>query len=280
MGYRNRQSKVKNKYKKYIEDKGKGKHKYFDPKKSEYIFDLDKQGKYISCKNECIKYLEEYPEDMSVICLLANCLRKVGDFTSARVLYDKVIKNKDLIDSPEYVVSNEIGLLIREERYEEAYEIFMENYKILEDIGAYVDLINLFLLKKLGKELPEVKPTESYQCMQLREYSRERCIEHVSKHFVEGFDVAGLVDFVCKMKSEAISYYPSLITEEVFFKYDHIGNYSSDFNSDILKAIFFHGTNELITIYSADNIDRYDTLDITPIKVNEENDVIIKMLKK
>lgn len=257
----------------------KKKYRVYDAQKSKYLFDLEEHGKYLTCKNECIKYLDEYPNDISVICLLANCSRKIGDFELARVLMNKVIKKREELDSDEYFASSEIGLLIREGNYEKAFQVFMDNYQGLYNKGAYVELLELYLLKKLGKELPEDTSNDSYQCTQIREYSDERCIEHIKKHFVEGFDLTNLIKLIKEKKKDAVSYYPSTISEICYFKYSHIGNYSTDCNSDIIKVIFFSGTDEIISMYSSYCCDRFDVLDITPIEEKENSKKLSKIDK-
>lgn len=245
------------------------KYKVYDAQKSKYLFELEERGKYIACKNECIKYLDEYPNDISVICLLANCSRKIGDFEFARVLMDKVNNKKEELDSDAYYASSELGLLIREKNFEKAYQVLMDNYQNLYSKGAYVELLELYLLKKLGFDLPEDTSKDSYQCKQIREYSEERCLEHIQKHFVEDFDLQGLIDLVKEKKKDAVSYYPSTISEICYFKYSHIGNYSTDCKSDIIKVIFFSGTDKIISMYSSYCNDRFEALDITPIKEKE-----------
>lgn len=171
---------------------------------------------------------------------------------SAMYLNDSVVANKVfnyLKDSPHYRESVLEGLMkleVKNENYEQAYQIYLELKKIDE---AYDNNLLLFILYKLNRLNKDYETRHDYYKNQLLEYSIDYAIEHIEKHkdmFMEKIDIVSLFD-ICRRSINDL--------DPINKKYNAVDQYLLEFESNI-GTINGKPTNrvEIRTIQDTKNI--------------------------
>ena len=261
-----------------IKNKNMGKEYYFNKKRSDYILELDHQGKFFTCLKEINKYFQDYPHDPNIFLLYSIIQKRVGNFEESRYFLEAAKRDPSLATAmPVQLASAEISLLIREGRYEKALKLLNEKEDILTERNAYVGVIRNYLNVQLGNEPTDSGYEELYTNKQVVNYSEGLLYEHLQKHVYDNetiieqetvfnpkLDIRDLVELVKAHLYDIEPFHSSFFLDVTYFKYKNAGICDGKHTS-IIKVIHVRNTDHIITMYPCINPDNFPVVDITPV---------------
>ena len=283
------------------------KRKSFNSEVRKYIISLIEINPYLA-KKEFKEYLDVYDEDYYAVDKYVNTLIILGEFDEAeeqlKILEELIQRVSSLKRKPgviEFLIGrvfiNKMNLLCRQEKFEELYKYYNENYKLIQNLlGNYFEGLMIFCKCKLGiidLETTKKHPTSSLS-KQIINYDENAFFELVKRRievspnttgnftavhedgvFVENFP---LDEIVKKIKSIILSkddkrLYYNFATCHYIFKYNNCGKVNGE-STNYFRVVCLQNTNQIITMYPAvgcenlpcvDLNKRYDSLDDKPL---------------
>ncbi len=223
------------------------------------------------------KYVKIYPIDVGGYVYYANVLIKMNRLDEAERILNKVdgIINEDTsILSYEEYKRVRISLLCCQKKYQECYQMLQDNISIFYKRKWFFYGLQCFLKRELHILTPEDYARGGYYLInQLFCYSEENAIEHIKRHqynisdevfhFSEGFPIEKMYDYFRKILPNNEKYINDNFTNFYIFRFigsGHIGSKLVDF----IKIITFSDSNDIITMYPYENIERRSYRDVTP----------------
>ena len=249
----------------------------FNKKRSDYILDLDHQGKFYTCLKEINKYFQDYPFDPNIFLLYSIIQKRVGNYGESRRFLEAAKTDPALaMAMPAQLVSAELSLLIREDRYQEALDLLNEKEDVLVERNAYVGVVRNYLNIQLGNEPTDTGYEELYTNKQVVNYDETLLYDHLQKHIYDSetiieqetvfnpkINIHDLVELVKSHLYDIEPFHSSFFLDIVYFKYKNAGICDGKHTS-IIKVIFIRGTDHIITMFPCINPDNFPTVDITP----------------
>ena len=194
---------------------------------------------------------------------LARILLCKKEYPEARENLEIARKNKKL---ELYALSELVYLAIREEKYEEAYEL----YKMTEQENDYWTIprkaqIERFLAYKLDKVRNIKFLSDNYFGSQLLDYSEDRAVEHIKLHldeneekrlhttYLEDVDIEKLYE---ESKTRITSINPSRITviDKYILDFDNpVGVMKDEEEVDAVAVVTLPNTYDILSIYPTYN---------------------------
>ena len=185
-----------------------------------------------------------------------------GNYNKAFDYFEKVTTNK--IKTYKSTKLQEIFILIKKEKYEEAYIIFNELKKIGfdDELRNFMHTMLVYFNKKLNLNLDIT--SNSYIDKLIVNYDKKLVLKHISKHkysdynklkhtlFNYDIDVEEIYDFAYNNINEA-NYIDNNFTDCYILKYNNIG-INSEGICNYLKVVTLPNSKEIVTIYPYDDI--------------------------
>lgn len=216
------------------------------------------------CKEEeainSINRLKEFkdPDYDQINYLLGALYYNLNDHEVARKFFDQIKNRESAVFY--FSILTKIGMLIGENRYEEAYALLNNNYKELleKDQKSICHIARFFLENKLSIQ-SSIKPVH-YTEFQMTDYSKESALEHIEKHFTynknsersqalfnENINKEELFDYVTSVLCDDYIYRRD-ITDIYYIPYEN-ASASSEKKCNHIKVVTLHDTHNIITMY-------------------------------
>lgn len=239
------------------------------------------------------EYIKNYPNDYSTYAYYSNILIKLGKLDEAEKYLEKA---KEYINDPyinefkdktaklkALLAYDKFKILMYQGKYQEAYDYYRENKKILETKGYNLYQAEMLCLKKLNLLDIEKSESNSYVQNQIIDYSEEDFLDHIKRHLAdynkdldEPNPVIFAPDFPLeKVLSEIKKYIPSenrinkgTYDNSYCFKYDENGKENNK-TVDYIEVITFDKTDKFITLYPTQH-PGYNFIDLNYLKEKEE----------
>ena len=158
--------------------------KYYSHKHLELIKKYQEEGRYEKALQEAELYLKNYPDEPLGLLYYTNLLIKLNLLEEAEKILEYIPKTQKftILDKENYY-GTMIRLLGAQKRYQEAYDLFIE--QDVENFQKQSTKVGdkIFLCRKLGLPIDKSKCGKSYYLHQLYDYSEENFFKHVKKHF-------------------------------------------------------------------------------------------------
>ncbi|MBR1413586.1 MAG: hypothetical protein IJ574_02840 [Bacilli bacterium] len=245
------------------------------------------------------EYIEKYPDDYCAYDYYALFLIRNGIYDKAQNIInvtkskiDKDIQFQREVEkykkSSYRYIHNKLLILAAKEKYQEFYDYYIENIKIIKEMYEALDvnLESLFFYSKiqLGIKPKHNRDYYSYLYRQIIEYNEEEFLEHVKKHmadynyendyysnslFAENFDYNKILKEVKKNIPSNNRKIDEFITDYYYFKYDNCGRYDYKIQ-DYFKVIVLHNTANIITMYPTTLSEDIPYIDLNYLKALEE----------
>lgn len=262
-------------------------NKYFDLEWFHKIIQFKLEGKYQKVIQNYRLYIKKYPNDICAISSFASFLMDLGLIDeAAEIIGNTVITDTNIRESKHYWIYDNLKLLGCQGKFDECYELFKDNEEILMQNRDDFKFIEIYLSKKLGIPLEENAATYSYTTSQVVNYSDDRAIEHILKHksyeetdlsvFIPDFSIK---DNFYKIKDLILNFeykkmFAGIFKNVYYFKYLGCGVYlDNGASADYIKVITLQDTNEIITMFPCKNIEKFPSIDITPLIENDKQKV-------
>lgn len=266
-------------------------YKYYDDWEFKKIMATSGNNPYRAAI-ELKEYLEKYPLDYTTYPYYISILIIIGQFNAARenldyietILESGVYKNdakrNDILKYS--ILYSKFKLLCCEEKYKEAYDLYVANAEIIDSFD--VNKIVYFLKIKLGllEENIEERAYLPYFYRQAIDYQESDFLHHAKKHckdtlygdeeaeseFVSGFPIEDVVTEIKKYIPSNRKLYHGFVDNTYFFKYDNCGSCDKKM-INYIKVITFNESNKIITMYPYLNGERFSYVDLNYMKVED-----------
>ena len=253
-------------------------------------------------KQRLEEYLKKYSDDYSSYIYYAFSLIKLGDFTTAETIINKV---EELVENDynyqkdenslkhfnKHLISAKIKLLSYQKKYYKLYKLFLK----YSEVTKSQDLNRTFFYckKKLGLLDPNKRNKNSYIFRQTIEYKEDDFLEHIKNHLTEyneetneandcffysSFPFKSILEEIKKIIPCEKRIYPGDYDNLYIFKYDSCGKVNSK-STDYFKVVCFHDTKDIITMYPADDCEHLPYIDLNYLK-EEKNTPKVKRLSQ
>ena len=248
--------------------------KYYDDKWFKRILLLLDNKKLDQALAELTDYIECFPYDVCARTSYANLLVDYKRLDEAETIINETIitKKTKKVDKHE-LLRVRTKLLCFQRKYEECYQILVNNEAILKkDLDDYYSLL-VFLKKNLCLPITEEEASKSYTASQIFAYSESKAIEHIKKH-VDNFDSKEGSSFNSDFPLEEVYYklrqilpldvdsylYSGMGRVVYIFKYEGNGR---NFRrvTDYIRVICIIDTSDIITMYPYDNSHNFLVVD-------------------
>ncbi|MBP3461310.1 MAG: hypothetical protein J6K21_02760 [Bacilli bacterium] len=221
---------------------------------------LRKKDKALERVNQLSKFGKEYEDN--VLYYLGKIELMDKNYDNAIQYFSKISDKK--VKTYKSAKLKEIMILIKQEKYKEAYELFkiVSNIKLNIESDNLERMILIYLNKKLNLNI-DIKCNHYIEKL-IVEYNKEVVIKHISKHkyydsnksihtlFNHGIDIEKIYDFAYNNISEE-NYIDNNFTDCYILRYNNVGiNEKGVYN--YLKVVTLPNSKEIITIYPCDNI--------------------------
>ena len=249
--------------------------KYYDDKWFKYILGLLDSKRFEQALIEFADYIESFPYDVCARTSYASLLTDFKRLEEAEtIINETIITKKTKAINKRELLKVKIKLLCYQHKYDECYNLFVDNGDIFKlDFDDYYSSL-VFLKKKLSLPISDEVCSKSYTVAQIVSYSEERAIEHIKKH-VDNFDskegscfnsdfpveeVYHKLRQILPIETDLYSY--SGIGRVVYiFKYEGNGRYFRKV-TDYIRVVCVQDTNEIITMYPYENSQNLQFIDI------------------
>lgn len=176
----------------------------------------------------------------------------------------KYVKRIDLLERG--ILINKLRLLSYTERYEELYELYRENYSIIEQMN--INGLVFYCKRKLNIIDSEKRDINGYTFRQMIRYEDTEFFEHITRHmadynkdedipnpciFTSDFPLETIVKEIKKYMTSENGIYPGFYEKVYVFKYSESGLVKNKM-TDYFKVICLNNTDQIITMYPV-NID-------------------------
>lgn len=250
------------------------KRKYFDDEWFARISLLLKRNKRSTAISELSVYLENYPYDVNARTIYASILVSLGRIDEVENIINNTVLTRRTSDRNIYeLIKIKVKLLCYQNKYEEAYELFMDNASLFKEyLDDYYGTL-IFFEKKLGLETDASLFCHTYNCEQILSYSEDRALEHISKHvgdselqtgsyFLSSFPLSKLYYELRDILPIKCDYnmHSNICTDVYLFNYDDCGREFSK-SVDYIKVICIHDTNDILTMFPYRNSDNLPCID-------------------
>ena len=243
-------------------------------------------------------YFSKYPEDNSARAYYISNLITVGEFEKAdeeiiklenilkrNCLYQHEIERANILNHNIKICKFKSYLY--QGKYEQALDIYYSNIEELSYLGNEV---KTFLEQKRGTLGKIVRGQNPYMIRQIYEYREDDFKDHIKKHLASLNDNDKKISSAIftpefpieKVLEEVYKYIPSdkkmcygFIENTYVFKYEQCGR-SNNKLVDYFKVIVFSNTDNIITIYPANDCDNLPCVDLNYLKEKEEPKSLVK----
>jgi len=257
----------------------------------------------LESKSRFETYLQKYPKDYSTYCYYASALIMLGQFNEA----EKVLNNVEIAakkDADFYKLSDrvkhfekhlllhKVKLLSYQERFEELYQLYIENSKELDSMN--INYLIFYCKKKVGK-LGFCDSTKlTYLYSQIIDYQENRFLEHIKKHLADYYDPDNpnnnvfSSDFpIDEIIEEIKKYIPhdkrkiclGYAEDEYIFKYDNCGRDNNKL-VDYFKVICFHNSDNFITICPVQECKNLPYIDLNYLNLDNKKNKVRRISQK
>ena len=218
-------------------------------------------------------YIKKYPKDYSAYPYYSSVLVILGRFNDAEkvlkyvsdVLYNdkKIVNKKDKLQLIKGdLIFSKLKLLFYQEKYDEAYNYCLQNFKELTKKDVTVGKLIFYCKKKLGRLEHNKKMPKSYIYRQIVHYEESIFLEHIKKHladynvdtdtpnkniFISSFPLCEVLSEVKKYILSSERLYNGFLEDVYIFKYNNCGRDNNKV-TNFFKVVCFHNTNEFITM--------------------------------
>ncbi len=212
------------------------------------------------------KYIQTYPRDVLGYIYYADALFKNNNLDEiepilqkAEKLVSKKVNYKDVL----FIQAIRLKLLVALNKYQEAYNYFMENEKDFYDIKS-ISMYKSFLEKKMGKLITDVSDT-TYLKKQILLYQDETTLSHIKKQhlqeFADSFSLEAIYYELKKSLPNELKIRSGFLADCYIFKSLACG-YDKGRLVDFLKVVTFSNSDEIITMFPYSNRERLDFIDL------------------
>jgi len=252
-------------------------HKYYDVGWFLKIKKIAEEHHFEKAIYEYQNYLEKYPNDCCGYAYYADCLIRCGRLEEAeKVLDDVIIIPSTPLASKQDLIMMRLKLLSATGRYQECYELFIENIDIFEDREIPHTETLIFLKKKLNLLSDVDYSGYNYKIDQITNYSEKRALDCIrncryvpiqenSAVFNEDFLLEETYYKLRNMLPIEGRMFDNIIESSYIFRYENCGRVGSR-RVDYLEVITLQNSNDIIMIYPYENKERISCEDLTPIK--------------
>lgn len=225
----------------------------------------------LRAKEEYETYLEKYPRDYITYTFYANVLIILGHFDEAekvldyaKKLYEKNGRFYNDLAKMEYfekkLIWDTLRLLSYQEKYEELYNFYSQNYGAIKNIG--IKSIDTYYRKKSGRLNMDRDGATSYLTKQIIKYDEKEFLDHIKKHlqdcdddiekstgvFYEDFPLNEVVEEIKKHIPSNKKLCYGFFDDTYIFKYDECGR-DNNKSVNYFKVVCLHNTNDFITMF-------------------------------
>ena len=265
------------------------KKKYYSFKHLALIKKYQEECRYEKALQEAELYLKNYPDEPVGLLQCASLLIKLNLLEDAKKILEYIPKTKKftILDKENYYGAM-IRLLCAQEKYQEAYDLFIE--KDMENFKNYLTKVGdkIFLYRKLGLPIDEIECGTSYFLHQLYDYSEEKFFAHVKKHFYDSnedtakfykdFPFEKIYPIVKKLLPTEHFVLQSLSGYHAIFCYNNCG-FCTEGPANYFKVVFIANTNSIITMYPHMPEEYIGYTDLNYLKNNQEEPTL-KQVKR
>lgn len=245
-------------------------------------------------------YLQKYPNDYSAYLFYCSNLIIIGNLELAEKVFDYVqeayqkdemfLKSDKLEKFKFNMFFTRIKLLSYQEKYEELYNLYLENINI--DKEKRLNSVWFYSKKRTGRLNDEKRDINSYLYKQIIRYEEDEFYQHVEKHLAntnkdldEPNSVIFEVNFPLRDVVEEIKkYIPSdkklfwgFYDNIYFFKYDGCGRVDKRL-VNYFKVVCLHDSQEFITMCPICGNENLPYIDLN--YMNKEESVKVKRISQ
>lgn len=264
--------------------------KIYDDKSTGRILELVKNKQYGVATAEFEKYLDEFPNDVSMYLYYIDLLISNGDLSKAEEMLQTIPSiKKNLSERIERKRRDctllKIRILSFSGKYEECYQLVKNNFPILRDLsGSEHGAFYLFLKKQLNLITEEDYTKlyyQSYLAKQILDYHEDLTLEQIRKHFViqneepffsESFPLENVYQELRKQLPSFPRRNATLFQNHYIMRYDYNG-YSNHTPTHYLDVVTLNNTNDVIKISPYENKERQPYIDLNFIREEEKTKV-------
>ena len=247
-------------------------------------------------------YIEKYPTDYSAYLIYAAVLiklkatvmaEKVLDYVEAEYQNDAEFcyqKDKvEYIDSR--LVLNRLKILLYEERYDEFYDLYLDNKEKIDPQEVEVALF--YVKKQLGMLKKEDRSSYRYIFRQIIDYSEKDFKNCVKYHliddtetnindksmFVSGFELDKVLAEVKKYIPSENCIYSGFYQDAYIFKYDYCGK-DNNKAVDYFKVVCLHNTSDIISMCPSLRCENLPSVDLNYVKDEKPKQKTLSQIEK
>ena len=253
-------------------------HRYYHDNYLKKILKLFDDHRYEEVLYEFDKYIKNYPNDIVSYIYCADTYMKLGNFEEAeRVLNSAVILDSTSEYNKQTLELFKIKLLCCQKKYQECFDLLMENTSFVINRKWGYPSILLYLKKQLQSLTANDydRASRKYLLSQIVSYSEEEAISHIGRHtefegndnvakFVERFPLEDVYFKLRKMLPLEHKIYDDVISDNYVFRYCSNGHIESKL-VDYFMVVSVRDSNDIITMYPYENRERRECIDLTPI---------------
>lgn len=251
--------------------------KYYHDTYFRKIINLTQENRYEESINEFQKYLNTYTKDVNGYVYYANILIKMNRLEEAEVVLNTIenmIEKTTSILTCEDFMRTKIFLLCVQKRYQECYQMLQDNIAVFFKRKWFHQGLLYYLKKELRLlASSDYKQITVYLHSQILSYNETAAIHHIKKHqdiqteeelqFLENFPLQEMYYYFRKVLPNNKKYIEDCISNSYVFQFNgngHVYNKLVDF----IKVITLPDSNNIITIYPYENLEKREYIDITP----------------
>ena len=274
--------------------------------KIEYFNTLDEKKAYSLitinpslAKTRYENYIEKYYRDyyiypyyIKVLIMLGEDKKAIEVLNNVKNMYINDLaflkEHKKLEYFERFIKLSELKILSYQERYEEFYNFYYNNFYKLKDFRLKFAIL---YCKSKMEILDEHDYEENkYFFQQIIKYDEQAFLKHTKKHlfgyaevmdesmFVSSFPINEVIKEVKKYIGSGKQLYIDHFIDEYVFKYDGCGR-SKNCNKveDYFKVFTFHNTDEIFAMYPVSNCQYLPYIDLNYLISSKEDNKVKRM---